>query len=126
MKVSFTRKKTWNEVILDVLNLKKHEDLTIDFSDVQDLPPEFSPRLADNDGQIADYGFALSDGRGIHVKVYDGYYKIHWDQKDPTEDPLGHLIYDSPKWLVIGALGLDWLVFKGKYTKKLLNFLNSF
>lgn len=122
MKLPFTRQKTWNQVIFDVLSLNKHEDLMVYFSDVQDLPPEFSPRLADNDGQIADYGLALSDGRGIHVKVYDGYYKIHWDKKDPSIDPVGHLIYDSPKWLLLGAVAIDILVFKGKYSRMLFNF----
>ena len=126
MRLPFRRKyRNWDEVISEVLTLEKHKDLQVEFSQVSSLPPEFEARLGDEDGQIADYGLALEDGTGIHVKVYDDYYKIHWDRKDPNDDPLGHLIYDAPHWIVIGAIGIDLLIFKGKYTKKILNFLSN-
>jgi len=126
------RKKTWNGVISEVLVLSKHQDLTIIKSKLPVLPQEFHTRLADEDGQNADFGLALEDGTGIHVKEYDDYYKIHWDQKDPNVDPLGHLIYDSPGWIVagaVGALAVDELFLKGKYRKKAVktvsNLINS-
>jgi len=129
MKWPLIRKKTWDAVILEVLNLQKHEDLKISKSKLPDLPLEFHTRLADEDGQIADYGLALEDGTGIHVKEYDDYYKIHWDQKDPNIDPLGHLIYDSPGWIVagaVGALAVDELFLKGKYRKKAVKTVSDF
>ena len=127
MRFPLLRKKyTWEQVISAVLTLPKHTDIEVKFSEVPELPTEFKLRSGDNDGQITDYGLALEDGTGIHIKVYEDYYKIHWDEKDPTEDPLGHLVYDAPHWIPIIAVGADLLLFKGKYTKKVLNFVASF
>jgi len=119
-------KKSWEGVISTVLTFPKHKDLVVKKSELPDLPAEFQTRLGDNDGQIADYGLPLPDGRGIHVKVYHDYYKIHWDQKDPTIDPLGHIITDSPKWIPIGALIADEILFKGKYRKKLSKTISNY
>ncbi len=123
--LSLRKKYTWEQVISAVLTLTKHTDIEVKFSEVPELPAEFKPRSGDNDGQITDYGLALEDGTGIHVKVYEDYYKIHWDEKDPTKDPLGHIVYDAPHWIPIIAVGTDLLLFKGKYTKKVLNFVTS-
>lgn len=120
------KKKSWDKIISDVLTLPKHKDLQIKKSKVKDLPLEFQLRLGDEDGQSADYGLPLSDGRGIHVKVYDDHYKIHWDQKDPSVDPIGHIVHDSPKWIPIGALVADEIFFKGKYRKKLSKTISNF
>ena len=119
------KKYTWEQIISAVLTLPKHKDIVVKFSEVPELPPEFKPRPGDNDGQITDYGLALEDGTGIHIKVYKDYYKIHWDEKDPIKDPFGHLAYDAPHWIPIIAVGTDLLLFKGKYTKKVLNFVTS-
>ncbi len=119
-------RKNWGTVINEVLNLPKHIDLMIRSSELPEIPSEFEERLGDSDGQLQDYGLALSDGRGIHVKVYDRYYKIHWDQKDPNIDPFGHLIYDAPQWLLIAAGVVDEVAFDGKYRKKLSRFLKDF
>lgn len=125
MRWPLRRKYSWDEVITIILTQPKHKDILVNDWEVPDLPPEFEERLGDEDGQVADYGLALDDGTGIHVKKYNGYYKIHWDKKDPNDDPLGHLVYDAPHWLAIGALAADWIFLKGKYTKKLLNFISS-
>jgi hypothetical protein len=92
---------TWNQVIQSVLSLPKHTDVMVEAWMVPKIPNDFTKRMADNDKQLADYGLALKDGTGIHVKVYDGYYKVHWDEIDPKVDPIGHLIKDAPHWLVI-------------------------
>ena len=125
MRWPLRRRYSWDEVITIVLTQPKHKDVIVNDWEVPELPPEFGERLGDEDGQIADYGLTSEDGRGIHIKKYNGYYKIHWDKKDPNDDPLGHLVYDAPHWIVIGAAVVDWVFLKGKYTKKLLNFLTS-
>jgi hypothetical protein len=52
---------------------------------------------------------ALGGGRGairqfrtgkLHVREYDSYYSVHSDKVDPLNDPLGHLIFDAPEYLV--------------------------
>lgn len=106
----------WEQVIHTVLGLPKHEDLYVEHWMVPEIPKEFTERLADNDGQLADYGFALEDGTGIHVKVYEDYYKIHWDEWDPAVNAIGHLIMDAPHWavgLAIGIIGI-YALFKSR------------
>jgi len=121
----FGRQRSWDEIITSVQQLPKHTDLKIEKNKVAKLPLEFRPRLGEVDGQIADYGVELFDGKGIHVKEYDDHYKVHWDSKDPNKDPLGHLIFDAPHWLVIGAGVVDEIVFKGKYRKKLKGWISD-
>ena len=65
-------------------------------------------------GQIADWRLTfVDDPRCIHVLEYEGYYLVHWDYRDPSRDPLGHLQYDAPQYVpvvvfggIVGVLGL--------------------
>jgi hypothetical protein len=36
----------------------------------------------------------------LHIREYDSYYSVHSDKIDPLQDPLGHLIFDAPEYLV--------------------------
>lgn len=36
----------------------------------------------------------------LHIREYDSYYSVHSDKVDPLKDPLGHLIFDAPEYLV--------------------------
>ena len=108
----------WQETLELVLTFEKHVDLQIWQSTLPPIPNYFETRLADDDGQIEDYGYALDDGKGIHLKVYrEGFYRIHWDAKDPNKNPLGHLVHDAPKYLVaglvtVGIIGFGYAMYK--------------
>lgn len=95
---------SWSPVVQAVLKYPKHTDLKFFKRNLPSIPKIFTKRRADNDGQNEDYGMALDDNCGIHIKVYDDHYKVHWDQKDPSVDPIGHLIHVAPHWLVLIAL----------------------
>lgn len=97
---------SWEQVIATALNYPAHTDIIVGLNMVPNLPNYFTKRLADMNGQKADYGLSMPDNRGIHVKIYDDHYKIHWDKRDPNKDPLGHLYHDAPHWLVVLILGL--------------------
>lgn len=113
----------WQEVIELVSTFEKHVDLQILQSMLPPIPDYFSTRLGAPDGQIEDYGVALDDGRCIHLKVYEkGFYRIHWDKKDPNKDPLGHLMHDAPIYfaaLVLGAAaGIGYGVYRTRRKRK--------
>lgn len=96
---------SWEEIAITALSHPAHTDIVVGHNMVPPLPEHFTPRPADPNGQLADYGTSLPDNRGIHVKVYDDHYKVHWDKKDPKKDPLGHLYHDAPHWLAVIGIG---------------------
>ncbi|HJU14237.1 MAG TPA: hypothetical protein VJ792_07265 [Candidatus Nitrosotalea sp.] len=112
---------TWEQMIGTSLRYPAHTDIIVEKHMVPILPEYFTKRIGDIDGQKADYGASLDDGRGIHVKEYDRHYKIHWDKKDPQRDPVGHLYHDAPHWLaailVGAAAGIGYGVYR-HYKKK--------
>ena len=92
---------TFNELINHILQLPAHTDIEVDGDSFnRKWLAKYKSRIADYDGQSADYRISLKDGRGIHVKEYDGYYKVHWDYKDLATNPLGHLFYDAPHHII--------------------------
>jgi len=34
------------------------------------------------------------------VKEYESEYHIHWDKRDPNQDPIGHIVADPFYWWV--------------------------
>lgn len=36
----------------------------------------------------------------LHIRDYGGYYSVHSDKINPSDDPLGHLIVDAPEYLI--------------------------
>ena len=35
----------------------------------------------------------------LHVREYETYYSVHFDNIDPRSDPLGHLMIDTPHFM---------------------------
>ena len=38
----------------------------------------------------------------LHIREYDDHYTVHMDSINPEQDPLGHLLFDAPEY-VVGA-----------------------
>lgn len=58
-------------------------------------------------GQVADYRISYDDGTCVHIKDFDDHYQVHWDEKDPNQDLVGHFTSDAPVWglaMVGGAM----------------------
>lgn len=85
----------------------KHLDLQIPMFLLPTISEYYEPRLGTPDGQDDDLGCPVDDGRSIHLKVYTrkGFYRMHWDAKDPKKDPWGHLKDDAPEWLLAIGIG---------------------
>ena len=96
---------TWKQAINDILSQPAHDEVLYYFDEIEELPSYFKERLGTPAGQLNDFGVALKDGRGIHVKEYDDYYTIHWDKVDPSVSKLGHLYEDAPGILAAGIIG---------------------
>jgi len=98
---------SWNEVINLVLDcFPKHMDLQINQILLPSIPNYFEQRLGMPDGQSMNLGCRVNDGRSIHLKVYDKkFYRLHWDAKDPKQEPLGHLVDDAPE-VLLGIIGI--------------------
>ena len=109
----------WRKVIRKVLKLKAHEDLTVR---KDGLPhPKvagFRETIGEPQGQLADYELILKDGRRIHVREYERYYRVHWDYVSPSVDPLGHLMHDALHWFLAALFGVG-AVFGYMKTKRI-------
>lgn len=42
----------------------------------------------------------------LHIREYDDKYLVHMDRVDPRKNPLGHLAFDAPEFLVGLASGI--------------------
>jgi hypothetical protein len=42
----------------------------------------------------------------LHIREYDDKYLVHMDKVDPRQDPIGHLVHDSPEILIGVASGI--------------------
>ena len=110
---------TWESAIKDILRKSPHVEMKYYFDEIEELPSYFNKRLATPAGQLNDFGLALKDGKGIHIKEYEDHYTIHWDKIDPSVSTLGHLYEDAPEWLaLLGLTGIIVGVGLYKYFKK--------
>jgi hypothetical protein len=108
---AMSRAYGWSCVIEGVLHLSKHQDLKVMKGAVpHPLEVGFKASVGGPAGQRADYRLSLPDGRGIHVREYEDYYLVHWDGRDPSVDPIGHVMEDAPHLLAMPALALAGLI----------------
>lgn len=101
----------WVKIIRDVLEEEPHRDITIPKNTI--AHPSicgFRRRIGFPKGQIADWDMVLPDGRGVHVREYSDYYRIHWDRVSPFVSRIGHLKRDAPGLFVLSVTGLSGLL----------------
>lgn len=98
---------SWDDVLDLVLSFGKQTDLILHQTLLSSVPDFFKERLAEPFSPGLDYGYKENDEQSIHLKIMqNGYYHIHWESRDPNHDPIGHLIYDAPHWLVRICIGM--------------------
>ena len=90
----------WDSYIREIKQLPPHVDRRAGIDEIGGIPLGFYRSMGESRGQKEDYRLALADGTGIHIRVYADHYMGHWDKRDPKRDALGHLLHDSPHWLV--------------------------
>ncbi len=56
--------------------------------------------LGQKNGAIRQFRYG-----NLHIREYEDKYLLHVDKIDPRKDPLGHLLYDAPEFLVGIASG---------------------
>jgi len=113
----FSKKVNWDTLIELVLKLPPHKDVKVWKWEISHpLMNGFKRSVGSPAGQKADYRLALNDGRSIHIREFDDFYRVHWDKKDPRVDPITHLAKDAPHWLLVfvlmalGIIGEVWRI----------------
>jgi len=64
--------------------------------------------LGDMDGALQQYRCPPN----LHILEYPDFYKVHKDMRDPREDPIGHIVHDSPETgvaLIAGGAAGMWV-----------------
>jgi len=103
---------SWSNLIYRVLKLPVHQDIAVSKSAIlSPLEEGFIESIGDFKGQVADFRRPMPDGRSIHVREFKKHFLVHWDFRDPSLDPLGHLVQDAPH--ILGLLSLAALVVLG-------------
>ncbi|MGP6220766.1 hypothetical protein [Caldiplasma sukawensis] len=72
-------------------------------------------------GQKSDWRHSLQGRReGIHLIEFNDRYEMHVDRYDPSKNPLGHLIFDSPIYGLIAftATMFSLILFSGIIKRK--------
>jgi hypothetical protein len=88
---------------------KKGDTVVIDKGNEIPHPGEtsfFGRSIGELKGQVADWRASIDgDVRGFHVVEFDDRYECHLDHRDPSKDPVGHLVEDSPSTLAAILVG---------------------
>jgi len=104
--------ESWDNLIHHILRLPVHQDIAVSKSAIlSPLEEGFRVSIGEFKGQMADFRRPMPDGRSIHVKEFKKHFLAHWDFRDPSLDPLGHLVQDAPH--ILGLLSLAAFVVLG-------------
>ncbi len=91
----------WGKIKSKLDKLGYHKDVVVSKTKVS--PPivydGFVKSIGEPDHQIRDFRKRINGTESMHVKEYSNHYKVHRDKVDPTYDPIGYLIKDSPEVL---------------------------
>jgi len=105
----------WYNLVSYVLSLPPHQNVLAPKAFyVHPLQVGFYRSAGEWHGQIADWRLRFwNDPRSIHALEYEDRYLVHWDYRDPSVDPWGHIQYDAPQYVpliiggaVVGLFGL--------------------
>jgi len=104
---------SWFAISRNVLTKPPHVDVIIPKDMAPDPKEEgIKETIGEPQGQIQDYELTLQDGRRIHIRKFEKFYKAHWDKFSPIINAFEHLRYDAPHWWVsLCALGFAILGF---------------
>ena len=108
---NFYAMEQWRNQYSPVLWQAVHTETTVPkWGMSHPLEAGFVASIGEAAGQRADCRLPLDDGREVHMREYGDYYTLHWDHVSAVRNPLGHLFSDAPHWIVVGLIGLLFLV----------------
>jgi hypothetical protein len=77
--------------------MRKGKEIKISKSVMPSLPSDYQEtNLGESRGSMKQY----RGKAGMHAREYQTVFKIHQDRFDPSEDPLSHLVADSPETII--------------------------
>jgi len=93
---------SWFAIMRSVLTKPPHVDVIIPKDMVLDPKEEgIKETIGEPQGQIQDYELTLQDGRRIHIRKFEKFYKAHWDKFSPIINAVEHLRHDAPNWWIL-------------------------
>ena len=77
--------------------MRKGKEIKISKSVMPSLPSDYQEtKLGESQGSMKQY----RGKAGMHAREYQNVFEIHQDRFDPREDPLSHLVADSPETIL--------------------------
>lgn len=106
---------SWNTIITTVCAKPPRTDIKIPKHNIERPDVVGMEKIVGmpKPGKIRDFGVSLLDKGRVHIEEYKNYFKVHRDEEDPKENPIGHLIIDAGKYLLLAIilLGVGYLIY---------------
>src|SRR5271170_6228466 len=99
----------FNRILAETYSKAPGESVSIPKSEMPDLPSQFSETVSGTPLWIAHPGSSAQyrASPALHAYELEDRWKIHRDQYDPGENPLGHVLFDAPElWIAAIAAAL--------------------